>query len=122
MITSIYCPTCNKQCGVEHSPKGLEPGFAEGPGEDYVDLQLNWYCSQECLDKARQTELVNHVKQYARDHYEQDGWDYIVECWSDDDIAERLSLTMTNEQAVHYIGNVVKRHDSIRRDVEAEIF
>ena len=70
----------------------------------------------------KRTELVNHVKQYAREHYEQDGWDVIVECWSDDEIAEKLDLSMTNEDAVHAIHYFAKIYNSRRKDVEAEIF
>lgn len=70
----------------------------------------------------KRTELVNHVKQYARDHYEQDGWDILVECWSDEEIADELLLSMTNEQAVAYFKHFLKPAYDRRKDVEAEIF
>lgn len=35
-------------------------------------------------------ELVDEVKQYAVEHYTEGGWDVIVECWSDGEIAEVL--------------------------------
>ena len=34
--------------------------------------------------------LVQAVKGYALAHYGQDGWDYIVECWTDEEIAEEI--------------------------------
>jgi len=70
----------------------------------------------------KRTELVNHVKQYARDHYEQDGWDVVVECWSDDEIAEEIDLCMTNEEAIAAILPLCKLYDGRRKDVEGEIF
>ena len=71
---------------------------------------------------AKLTELVNHVKQYARDHYDQDGWDVIVECWGDNEIADEINLCLTNEEAVSQMHQICKAYDSRRRDVQAEVF
>ena len=38
-------------------------------------------------------ELVQAVKAYAHDHYNDGGWDVIVECWTDDEIAEQIGRT-----------------------------
>jgi hypothetical protein len=35
-------------------------------------------------------ELVQYVKDYANFHYEDGGWDVIVECWEDKDILKVL--------------------------------
>ncbi|MEU6704698.1 hypothetical protein [Streptomyces wuyuanensis] len=35
--------------------------------------------------------LVEHVKAYAMEHYNDGGWDVIVECWGDSEIAEVLT-------------------------------
>lgn len=35
--------------------------------------------------------LVGFIKQYALDHYEDGGWDVIVECWDDEQIADHLA-------------------------------
>jgi len=34
--------------------------------------------------------LVLHVRNYAEEHYEDGGWDVIVECWTDEDIYKHL--------------------------------
>jgi len=46
--------------------------------------------------------LVDFIKAYAVEHYEDGGWDVIHECWSDKDIADYLStfLSVTEAEAV----------------------
>lgn len=53
--------------------------------------------------------LVNFIKQYALDHYEDGGWDVIVECWSDEDIADFLEEfdAITQDKALHVFGRIV---------------
>ena len=36
------------------------------------------------------TDLVAAIKAYALKHYSDGGWDVIVECWSDEDIAQTI--------------------------------
>lgn len=36
------------------------------------------------------SELVEFIKAYALAHYEDGGWDVIVECWTDDEILSEL--------------------------------
>jgi len=58
MTSPINCPICDSQCGTYHyahmfgDPDSCYDSYATGPGEDFVDDDGNWYCSQECLDKA----------------------------------------------------------------------
>jgi hypothetical protein len=40
-------------------------------------------------------ELLYVVKQYALENYNADGWDYVVECWSDEDIEEAIITAKT---------------------------
>lgn len=35
-------------------------------------------------------QLIEAVKKHAYENYENGGWDVIVECWTDDEIEERL--------------------------------
>jgi hypothetical protein len=39
--------------------------------------------------------LINEVKAYALDHYNDGGWDVIVECWEDADIAKAIAGATT---------------------------
>ncbi len=49
--------------------------------------------------KKEISDLVQYVKDYANLHYEDGGWDVIVECWEDKDILELLTRdNATTEQ------------------------
>ena len=49
-MTIIVCPICGEPCGRQYPDTHEEPGFREGKGENFADLEGNWYCCQECLD------------------------------------------------------------------------
>lgn len=40
---------------------------------------------------AGMKELVEKLKRHALDHYEDGGWDVIIECFTDEEIAEQLT-------------------------------
>lgn len=66
--------------------------------------------------------LIPAVRQYALDHYNQDGWDYLVECWEDSDIADAIAGATTLEQAIAKCHRGVSLLDERRREVTNEIF
>lgn len=45
-------------------------------------------------------EVIEAVKRHALEHYEDGGWDVIVECYSDTDLATRLAGHRTAEAAI----------------------
>ena len=45
-------------------------------------------------------DLVAALKQYATDHYNDGGWDVVVECYTDDEIADRIGDAKTLDEAV----------------------
>jgi hypothetical protein len=45
-------------------------------------------------------ELVEAVKAHAEAHYEDGGWDVIVECWSDEEIAQQIGRARTVKGAL----------------------
>ncbi len=45
-------------------------------------------------------ELVKAVKDYAIEHYNDGGWDVVVECWSDAEIAEQIGGASTVKGAI----------------------
>lgn len=67
-------------------------------------------------------ELVQAVKDHALDHYEHDGWDYIVESFSDDEIAGELEGINNVDDAIETVGALAKLLADVRADVQAEIF
>lgn len=44
-------------------------------------------------------EIIKFIKQYAQDHYNDGGWDVIVECWGDSDIRDYLNSCKITTQA-----------------------
>lgn len=67
-------------------------------------------------------QMVAAVRKHALEHYNEDGWDYVVECWSDEDIVDQIDLYGTEENAIEMVEEVVKVLDDRRKDVMAEIF
>jgi len=45
-------------------------------------------------------DLIEAVREYALIHYEKDGWDFLVECWDVDDIAENIGTARTPAGAI----------------------
>lgn len=69
-------------------------------------------------------EMVAAVKLYAREHYAIGGWDSIVECYSDEELAEEINRgnSCTIAEAIAYVGKGCEVWDDYRRDIEAEAF
>ena len=59
--------------------------------------------------------LIDAVKQYALKHYEIDGWDYIIETQTDNDILSLIDGATTEDQAianVHWICKLWKDQEN----------
>jgi len=67
-------------------------------------------------------DLVSAVREFAINNYEKDGWDYLVECWSDADISEEIGKAKTVRGAISKCRQTVKLLDERRREVRAEIW
>lgn len=70
------------------------------------------------------TALVEAVKAYARDHYETGGWDVVIECHSDAEIAGAIGKAKTVKGAIANVAKAfaLRAFDSRRKDVMGEIF
>jgi hypothetical protein len=66
--------------------------------------------------------LVSAVRAYAVQNYEKDGWDFLVECWSDQDILDAAGAATTPEGAIAKVRKTVKLLAERRDEVRAEIF
>ena len=73
-------------------------------------------------DTAVAVELVAAVRAHALEHYETDGWDFVVECWEDADIVEAIGPATTPEDAIEAVLETTRLLDERRREVRAEIF
>ena len=64
-------------------------------------------------------DLIEAVKAHARNNYEQDGWDYLVECYSDKEIAELIGKARTVKGAIKKVAEVMKAKDDYRSEIQA---
>ena len=71
---------------------------------------------------AQQHELVAAVRTHAMQNYNEGGWDYVVECYSDEDIVEEIDGATTPAQAIKNVGRIVNVRDERRREATNEIF
>lgn len=69
-----------------------------------------------------QAELIAAVKAHALKHYEQGGWDVVVECYADAEIAEEIGDAATEAEAIERVGRSVGAYDEQRTAVRNEIF
>lgn len=66
--------------------------------------------------------MIQSVRDFALDHYNRDGWDYLVECWSDDDIEEAISNARTVAGAINACRRAVRMLNERRDEVMSEVF
>lgn len=62
--------------------------------------------------------MVQAVKAHAQEHYEQDGWDYVIETYTDEELAETIGNATTIAGAIRRVHTIVKTIDGVRRDIQ----
>ena len=67
-------------------------------------------------------EIIKQLRAYALEHYEEGGWDYLVECYEDKDILEMIEGCSTFEEALPKVAKIMRIKDDYRKDIEAEAF
>jgi len=67
-------------------------------------------------------ELLAAVRAHANANYEKDGWDYLVECFSDEDILECIGTATTAKEAIRACKRTMTLLDERRNEVTNEIF
>jgi hypothetical protein len=68
------------------------------------------------------SDVIKAVKDHALDNYNHGGWDYLVECWEDEEIASEIRPGDTAEQAIRRIGKILKTLDDYRAEIRATEF
>ena len=63
--------------------------------------------------------LVKAVKEHAMAHYHQDGWDYIVETYTDAELAEEIGNARTVKGAIAKVARTARLLDERRRDIQS---
>ncbi len=81
-------------------------------------------CEDRRKDDARKAlplnaGLVAAVKAYALDHYDDDGWDFVVESYTDTEIWEVIAGSKTERQAIRKLRGVADLLNERRQDVQA---
>jgi len=66
--------------------------------------------------------LIAAVKKHALANYEKQGWDIVIECYSDDDIAEIIKTARTPAGAIKMVRAEIKPRADYRDDIRSEIF
>jgi hypothetical protein len=46
------------------------------------------------------SELIRAVRDHAEKNYVKEGWDFLVECWSDDDIVKVMGKVRSAKSAI----------------------
>lgn len=62
--------------------------------------------------------FVQDVRKYAKEHYNNDGWDEVVEAWDDKDIEEEIVNCKTPEEAIKKMESIVKLRKSHSDDIK----
>jgi hypothetical protein len=52
-------------------------------------------------------ELIKAVKDHAEAHYEDGGWDVVVECWDDQQIADCIKGARSAKGAIRKVAQIV---------------
>lgn len=63
---------------------------------------------------------ANAILQHAHSHWHEDGWDYIYECFTLDDIIAEIQPTLCYSSALAHIQQLARLHAEIREDIQAE--
>ncbi len=66
--------------------------------------------------------IVEQVRKHAEQNYNEDGWDFLVECWEDSDILEYAETATDLETAINNCRRVVMALDEQRREVRSTIW
>lgn len=53
-------------------------------------------------------ELIRAVRDHANANWDKDGWDFLVECWSDEDIGIAIAAAKSPKSAIANCKRVVK--------------
>lgn len=67
-------------------------------------------------------DLVQAVKDYATKNYNKGGWDVIVECWSDEQIAKCIGGARTERAAIRAVRQIVDAYADRQADAKNSAF
>jgi hypothetical protein len=83
-----------------------------------IDADFAAADEQEALPTIGIADLVAAVKKHAMNNYNTGGWDFIVECWTDDDIAAAIGSATTAKAAIARVGRTASSLGDRRSDIQ----
>jgi hypothetical protein len=72
--------------------------------------------------EERMEKLVEAVRQHALAHYEEGGWDLVIECWERAEIAKEIAAAKDEAHAIRIMRKRIKPLADYRADIEATAF
>jgi hypothetical protein len=60
--------------------------------------------------------MIAEIRAYALENYLVDGWDWLLECWSDEDISEAVVLCDSVEMAIEGLRIICSSYNDIRKE------
>lgn len=87
--------------------------------DEDLSLITTFSIDDPMLDDAT---VLAAVKQYALDHINVGGWDYVVECWDDEEILSNTGVVASIDEAITRVGEAIGPIADYRADIQAEIF
>lgn len=60
---------------------------------------------------------AERIRQHATVHYTEDGWDILVECWTDEYINEIIGRAKTYEEAVIVASELLSVMNGFRQEI-----
>jgi hypothetical protein len=77
---------------------------------------------KQILSENVDQSLIDAVKQYAKAHYEEGGWDYVVETMDDEDIAEDIAGATTPKEAIAKMKKIADLLGGHREEIQSTAF
>jgi hypothetical protein len=68
------------------------------------------------MAKLTGAELIAAIRQHAIKNYTTGGWDYLVECWEDSDIADCIGATSDLRHAISQCAETLEMMDEYRAE------
>jgi hypothetical protein len=61
---------------------------------------------------------IDRIREHANIHYDEDGWDILVETWMDEDIIEVIDECESYEEAVYALVDILSTLNEYREDMD----
>lgn len=74
------------------------------------------------IDLSANKEFIEKIRKYAVEHYNEDGWDFLVETWEDSDVLDACEGYSSFEDAIKKIAKVLKVQDDYRKEIQSTAF